>query len=394
MAIVNNCPDGIFSLYLNGVKYVVWTNVKVVRRYVKDELIKRFPGRLIVRELNQIDYTVPEENLPIEIQATIASIDNREHRKPMIRYSQWEKDIRTQIEQNIIAYNNCWFFFDSELLGAMKCSSRNTSINLDWFRKFMKEGKLKVFTVSYDGVIEEKEYKDFDFLAEISQTCPVAAETDDIVLNKNKMKIYTSVIKGYGFTQEEIDKFDYDHEEYCKISNVEDRDSTKSRIDFLVAQVDERPQLYGRILTAIGSLHIINSVLDRKPNRRTSSGKYHAKILGIFDTRGGGRDNILTKFVDRFHVCKYFPGYMRNKGIWNKLNGRNLNWRQFANVITGKNDVICGIDHYFNNEDGNITENMDKENNDQYNNIELFSKDQIVTTDIKTKQRKIEDAWA
>lgn len=48
---------------------------------------------------------------------------------------------------------------------------------MDWFRKFMKEEKLMVFTVNHDGNIKEKDYKDFDFLSEISQTCKIAQIT-------------------------------------------------------------------------------------------------------------------------------------------------------------------------------------------------------------------------
>lgn len=58
-----------------------------------------------------------------------------------------------------------------------------------WFRELMKEEKLEVITISHNGIIEEKMYKDFDFLANVSQTCNIAADTDDMILNKSKMKI-------------------------------------------------------------------------------------------------------------------------------------------------------------------------------------------------------------
>lgn len=390
---IDNDYNGIFKIKLNGVEHTLWTRANVVRKYVKDELRKRFPGKLIVKELNQIDYTIPEENLPIEIQATIVTDDHRVSRKPYIKYSYWEEIIRKQIEQNIIAYNNCLFFFDSELLKAMKNAGRNMSINMDWFRKYMKEEKLKVFTVSYNGIIEEKVYKDFDFLADISQTCSIAAETDDMILNKNKMKIYFNVVKGYGFVQEEIDKFDDDYEKYCKVSKIKCVDKIKPMIGFLSVQIDKRAKIYGYILQAIGTLPDINNLLDRKPSKRMTESKYSARILGIFDTYGINRDSGITKFIDRFDVCKYFPGYLRNKETWNKLKGHNLNWRQFENVVTGKNDVIHGLDYYFNEKSNNTDENIDKEDNDNSANVELGDKGQIITININDKQKNIEEAW-
>lgn len=390
---IDNDYNGIFKIKLNGVEHTLWTRANVVRKYVKDELRKRFPGKLIVKELNQIDYTIPEENLPIEIQATIVTDDHRVSRKPYIKYSYWEEIIRKQIEQNIIAYNNCLFFFDSELLKAMKNAGRNMSINMDWFRKYMKEEKLKVFTVSYNGIIEEKVYKDFDFLADISQTCSIAAETDDMILNKNKMKIYFNVVKGYGFVQEEIDKFDDDYEKYCKVSKIKCVDKIKPMIGFLSVQIDKRAKIYGYILQAIGTLPDINNLLDRKPSKRMTESKYSARILGIFDTYGINRDSGITKFIDRFDVCKYFPGYLRNKETWNKLKGHNLNWRQFENVVTGKNDVIHGLDYYFNEKSNNTDENIDKEDNDNSANVELGGKGQIITININDKQKNIEEAW-
>ncbi len=332
---VNKGNNGIVKIRQYDEEYLVWTHANVVRPYIKKFLSEQFPKKLIIRELNQIDLSIPEENLPIEIQSTLSMSTE----KNWILYSQWEQKIRSQIEQNIISYDRCWFFFDSELLRAMKNAGKMMSINMDWFRKFMKEEKLKVFTISHDGIIEEKLYKHFDFLSEHSQTCPIATEKDDIILNRNKMKIFTNVIKGYGFAQEEIDKFDNDF----KCSNIGD-----NLISFLKKQDNERYRLYGYILHAIGNLSGINELLDKKVMLKSSknSAKQSGKFLGIFDVRGFTKD-VITKFIDIFDICKYFPGYLRNKETWNKLKGLNLNNRQFDNIITGKNDVINGLDYYF-----------------------------------------------
>ena len=110
--------------------------------------------------------------------------------------------------------------------------------------------------------------------------------------------------------------------------------------------------------------------------------------MGIFDSYGNNHYNSITKFIDRFDICKYFPGYLRNKEIWDKLRRQNLNSRQFDNVITGKTDVTRGIDHYMNEKEENQTD----ENKEV--NIKIDNKDQTININIKTKQKDIEDAWS
>lgn len=273
---VNN--NGIVKVKQNGIEYTIWTHAKVVRGYIKDELKKRFPGKLIIREFNKIDLSIPEDNLPVEIQAT--NLNDRN-----ITYSQWEDKIRRQIEQNIINSGKCLFFFDSELLRAMKNACRRISINMDWFRKYMKEEKLRVFTVSYDGDVKEKGYKDFNFLSEISQTCLIAAETDEMVLEKNKMEIFAGA--WHKFTQGEIDKFENGLEKYNEENKINGKDKSERRYKFLTGQYDERSKLYGHILAAVGHLARINKVFDGDivHNSGLSEGIY----LCIFESRKYGR---------------------------------------------------------------------------------------------------------
>lgn len=369
----------------NGHDYTVWTHNEVVRPYVKKFLQEKFPGRLIIDELNKIDLSVPEENLPIEIQTTPCTNGG-------IHYSSWENFIRVQIDQNIVAYDRCWFFFDAGLLNAMRNASRGMSINMDWFRKYMKEEKLKVFTVSYDGIINELEYKDLDFLSKMSQTCKVAFETDDMVLNRNKMKIFSNVVKGYGFTQEDVDKC---NDEYMRYRQLNDDDKPDHRMQFLKKLDDKKSKLYGDILQAVSNLPAINDLLACKQNKMVSKEKWHAKILGIFDIEGSAGYNCITTFVDRFEICKYIPSISKNEEMWNKLKGRNLNERQFKNVISGKSDVVNGIDYYW----GVKPDKID----DEGVNVTVECKDQIITVNIKDKdnlnrcktgQKTIEDAWS
>jgi len=275
------------------------------------------------------------------------------------------------------------------------------SINMDWFRELVKEEKLKTFTVSYNGTIEEKVYKDFDFLAEVSQTCKFAAETDDMILNTNKLKIFASVVNGYGFIQKEIDKFEDDCRKYCEVNKIGDEDKSGRVSQFLIKQTDKRARLYGGILQAVGNLPGINRLLDLCNenmdicNRKTSAVKYkqYASLLGIFDVEGSG-NKFITTFVDRFIIRQYFPGYLKNKKAWDRLAGHGLNYRQFENII--KN----GIGNYFWYED---TENGAAINSEKIDdkgvNVTIECRDQIITLNIKdkkgcsTKQKTIEDAW-
>lgn len=385
----NNNDNGIVKYNTKDEEYTFWTVADYIKPYIINFLKERFPGKLIIRELNRIDLCIPEENLPIEVQATSVHGGNNPP-----SYSAFEQLIEKQINQNIISYGMCWLFFDSELLRAMKNASRSMSINMVWFRNYMKEDKLKVFIVSHDGIIEEKEYKDFDFLAKISQTCPIAAKTDDAILNDNKLKIYTSVVKGYDFTQDEIDKFYDDWREYCKINKMNSTDRNDGFMVFLFKYKNERSRLYGSIFRAINILPTINDILGLKNYQQYA--KSYASALGIFDVEGGA-SNAITRFVNRFNVCQYFPGYLRNKAIWDRLKGHSINSRQFESIV--KN----GIGNYFwYEEDKNNMVTESGQINDKDVNVTIESKDQIITVNIKgkdnlscykTKQKNIEDAW-
>lgn len=56
--------NGVVSIKIYGVEYTFWTHAKIAIDYVKDYLKKKFPDKLVIRELNQIDLSIPEENLP------------------------------------------------------------------------------------------------------------------------------------------------------------------------------------------------------------------------------------------------------------------------------------------------------------------------------------------
>lgn len=399
---MSNNDNGIVKWITDCNEYSFWTYADYIKPYIIKFLKDIFPGKVVVRELNNIDLSIPEENLPIEIQATVV-FKTRDNQPA---YSDFEQKIEKGIIQNITNYDKCWFFFDSELHRAMKNATRGMNINMVWFRNYMKEEKLKVFTVSYDGIIEEKNYSDFIFLEDVSQTSVI--KTDDMILNDNKMKIYHNVRKMYDFTQSEIDKFYDNWREYCRVNSlnsINDKSDKFSR--FLGKQKDERAKLYSYVLDAIGDLPAINDIPESKNYKQRA--KFRASILGIFDIDQRGQ-NSTTMFIDRANICQYLPCFVRNKEIWDRLKGHSLYQRQFENII--KN----GIGQYFdyeersnqnnvdiksertNDKDTNITESKDKiivniQNPVDQLQIQFANRMRLTITKDKTKQKNLEDAW-
>lgn len=72
MELVSEEDNGIVKYNTeDGEEYTFWTYADLMKPFIINFLKERFPGKLIVRELNLIDLSIPEDNLPIEIQATI-----------------------------------------------------------------------------------------------------------------------------------------------------------------------------------------------------------------------------------------------------------------------------------------------------------------------------------
>ncbi len=295
-----NKKDGLINF--NG--FVFWNKAKIVKPYVKQYLREKFPNSLIIRELNQIDLVDLNENLPIEIQSTPSSNIG-------IKNSYFEDLIRRQIEDNIENYERCWFFFDSEYYRYLKDTIHDKlSMNLDWFAKYVKENKLKVFTVKYDGIINELNYEDIGFIKKVSNTCKIEYNEDSRILNRNKLKIMNNILKGHKFTQEEIDRFiaDFDNRE---------NESNNNLCQFLTKEKDKRKQIYGYVLQALGNLESINNILDMKQNYGKGEKRF-ARNIGIFKIYGLGNGS-KTEFKDEFNICQYFPGYLRRSEFWSKL---------------------------------------------------------------------------
>ena len=318
--------DGITNI--NG--YILWNKAIVIKSYVKDYLKITFPKSLILSELNQIDLVVLDESLPVEIQSTPIS------KKSFIVHTTFENSIRKQLEDNIENYGKCWFFFDAEYHRYLKeTNNKNISINLDWLSKYVKDDKLKIFTVRYDGLINELKYEDLEFIKKLSNTCMLEYNNDDRTLNRNKLMIMNSVLKGNEFKQEEIDKM------MEKYNNRTEENKDCTFVQFLLLSNYNREKIYSNILMSIGNLNEINDILNMNPSYKR--GKSHGGQLGIFDLHG---NSDRTEFVDKFDICKYFPGYLRNKENWNSLRTSSFSDSQLRNIFYVKNKHLKTLMDY------------------------------------------------
>lgn len=339
----NNIDNGITDVNVNNDIYKCWS-VEHIRPYIIKFLEEKIHNSLITFETNFIDIVVfdfdSDDEIPVEIQKTIIASNGK-----YFLHSQFEGDVRKQIEDNIENYRNCWLFFDFEYLRYLQSGNvgKNISINMNWLVEYLKKGKIKVFVIRYDGTIKELSIIDFDFLKDISQTDSLGYDNDDRILNRNKLKIFKNLLKGYGFSQKEIYNF---YNDFKNRDKSDRKDKFSHLLRFLQVKGSDRGKLYGHILHSISELGRINKILDMNCDNVDSSSKMNAKYLGIFETEGSTYKAI-TRFIDRFDVCKYFPGYLRNKDMWDKLKCHNLNIRQFENIVMKKIDINKGIDYFW-----------------------------------------------
>ncbi len=313
--------NGIIEIKYGNEIYRIW-KVEFIRPYIFKFLKEKYIDSIIIPEINLIDDTIFDNKsdniIPVEIQKTPITAHRFAH-------AQFENLIRKQLEDNIENYDKCWLFMDSEYLRFLQSGNigKQTSVCMTWLVKLMRENTLKVFTVKYNGEVKELTTKDFDFLKNISQTCVISHNSDKRTLNRNKLKIFRDVIRGYKFDQDEINNF---YEEYKK--------SNDNRMsNFFMKNKNDRCKLYGNILHAIGNLKNVNNCLDMNITNRID--KYYLIWLGIIDNIGVNNYNSNVKFVDKFNICQYFPGYLRKEKHWLTYKGREIVGNTFSLICSG-----------------------------------------------------------
>lgn len=322
--------DNIIGI-VNYKDYIFWTNAPVVDDFVFDFLDTNFPESLIIPEFNNIDWFIMSENLPVEIQSTrITSSGTPAH-------SNFENAIRQQLEQNIKTYGRCWFFMDSEYLRYLQLvAGRNISMNMDWFYKLVKEEKLIVFTISYDGIIESKTYNSFDWISKLSSTCILSEDQDSRILERNKSKIAVNIFNNIGATSEELRTL-------RKLFDGRGSDAVHGRSfpKWLRHKqgANNREKLLGSVYIAIGSLNSVNDCLGCNTSDYIAGYAVgHLNDLGLTEVLYGTHRSVIKIYVDIYNIAQFCPGYLKNKEKWDYLkeSKMKLNVRQLNAIFTGR----------------------------------------------------------
>jgi hypothetical protein len=332
----NNIENG--DIY--GRDYKFWISDEV-RPYIFEFLRKEFPDKFVIHEFDQVDIFILDENLPVEIQSVHRQTKGKDRLKGP-RISGFEDDIRRQIDTNISTYGRCWFFFDESLLGYLQNDmGRHNSINMDWLYQYFKEGKIRIFTITNNGIIKEMHDEDFSFLPKVSNTCKRGENEDFRILQKNRAKVTLNVLKGHGFTMDETNNI------YITFKSRKETD-IKSLKPWLMRKEQERTyrQLeYGYIRDI--RLEHINNVLSctifsnsgSGQSRNTRSLLYMLLTSGLFDRDKNGR----IYFVDKYNISQYFPGYVKKKDLWDYLRTHGVDERTFNAIIRGETDYLWWI---------------------------------------------------
>lgn len=321
----NTNIKGIVSATYGENSYTFWHVADVVYPYISEFLDKQFPNSIRIREFNYTDYVVLKENLPVEVQATVANVRAGSSNPGGLNHSEFEQKIEKQLKQDIDRYGRCWFFLDSEYLRYLQNNAtKNTRINLDWLYQFIKDGKLRVFTIRHDGLIKEVFLKDFNFILSIST----------IGREDNRFKIMSSVLEGYKFTNKEIDIM---YNEFKSILH-----HYKSFYKWLTREGhSDREFEYMYILGAISHLENINDMLNCKLDKNSDikTISRDAQKLGIIETRDTGKVGYMRIFVDKFNIVQFLDGYLRKKDLWDDLRTRYISFDTLCAMVTGKVDI-------------------------------------------------------
>lgn len=320
--------DEIVEVKYENEIYKMW-KVKFIRPKITNFLKENHSNSLIVYELDNIDIVLFDNEtfdiIPTEIQRTETFKSKYNKNYYVIDHSRFEDRIRRQIENNIKEYDKCWFFMDLEYLRYLQSGSlrKNISIDMSWFVDLIKKNKLKVFAIKYDGLVKELTTEDFKFI-ELTE--------DQKVLNRNKLKIYINVIRNLKFSDNEINNFYTIYDNENKQHNWKEEFKNNSGDN-------KRRELYGWTLYSMSDLSAINEILDM--NSKIINYNYFRNIkrclfyIGIFEVIEYRNNGYITTFIDKFDICKYFPGYIKNKKQWDGYKGNNLNHSTFTMIVNG-----------------------------------------------------------
>jgi hypothetical protein len=307
---------------MNNDKY--WIANDVIS-YIMDFLVENFPDSIIVREFNNTDIMILDKNLPIEIQSVHIH-------KNGLYVSDFEDNIKRQIEQNIEISGRCWLFFDKKFLNYLNSSSKQVSINMDWLYKLWKLETVKIFTITYDGKINEMLKEDWSFLLNISQTCKLSKDNDYRLLQKKRSIIFYEMLKRLGYTTNEISSM---------YNNFKINKNYNSFITYLRRKDGSKRELiYSHIVVVMSRINECNSsfccMINNKNITNTSLIK-DLTVLGLFERNdvNSRSDMMRIHFTDKYDIAKYFPGYIRNKELWDYLKTRWLDRNEFYGLVTG-----------------------------------------------------------
>lgn len=337
----NMIENNIENRNIYGKDYKFWISDDV-RPYIFEYLRKEFPDKFVIHEFDQVDIFVLDENLSVEIQSVRHQTKGKDRLKGP-RISGFEDDIRRQIDTNISTYGRCWFFFDASLLGYLQNDmGRHNSINTDWLYQYFKENKIRIFTITSNGIIKEMHDEDFSFLPKVSNTCKRGENEDFRILQKNRAKVTLNVLKGHGFTMDETNNI------YNAFKSRKETD-IKSLRPWLMRKEQGRTYRdleYGYIIdlriehmnNVIGCTIFSNSSSSGQP-RNARSLLHMLLASGLFDRDKYGR----IYFVDKYNIAQYFPGYIRKKDLWDYLRAHGVDERTFNAIIRGETDYLWWI---------------------------------------------------
>jgi len=201
---------------------------------------------------------------------------------------------------------------------------------MDWLYRLWKSEIVKLFTVTYNGLIEELSNNDWKFLTKMSQTCKISKNSDHRILEKNKVNIYYNILKILRFTTEEIN--------IIYNSYIKNKEKSTNFEKYLRRKgCTNRESIYGNIMYGITYNVMINDALSCSLENIDTHIVFYGVVLGIFERNevSSGSQILSIRFSDKYNIAKYFPGYIRNKEMWDYLKTRWLNRSNFYGVITG-----------------------------------------------------------